>query len=222
MGDSDLYHSFTRASRGRWRCFGLTFNELSWQPSLYGHWSKPCPYLEPVKTIIYQFSREGQKGVALDDKLVGFLKKKNRTVHCSDVKQSHRAASEFVLESFHCPSVHQQDRHCSSLSRCSLFDHRCDPARFLRSLFLSIKRRFPSRGNKEGGASLRCWRSCGDKPGATDGCSRNDLQKEYCTQLFIQKVSGGDWGSSGQSSAIWDPEWSEHLQPTLGNWKQYW
>lgn len=31
------------------------------------------------------------------------------------------------------------------------------------------------------------------------------------TQLFNQKVRGGDSGSSGRSSASWDPEWSEHL-----------
>lgn len=37
------------------------------------------------------------------------------------------------------------------------------------------------------------------------------------TQLFIQKVRGDNSGSSGLSSAIWDPEWSKHLQPTLGN-----
>lgn len=50
---------------------------------------------------------------------------------------------------------------------------------------------------------------------------KNIYKRLLYTQLFNQKVRGDDSGSSGQSSANWDPEWSEHSQPILGNWKQH-
>lgn len=53
--------------------------------------------------------------------------------------------------------------------------------------------------------------------GAKNGCSEIRFTKDYCTLSCLIKKVGGGSGSSGQSSANWDPERPEHLQPTLGN-----
>lgn len=147
------------------------------------------------------------------------------------------AANESELDCFRCPSQFISRTGpaaaCPSAPTGALQSPgdelwSSDPQACVSHFFSNKKRCFPFNVNQEGSMSLyHCRSSCGGKEGAKNGCppppqkKKNIYKRLLYTQLFNQKVRGGDSGSSGQSSANWDPEWSEHSQPTLGNWKQH-
>lgn len=171
-----------------------------------------------VKTIniaVWQW----EDGFSHDDKLVGF----KNTVILSVVKQSHFAASQSELDRSHCPSQFisrtgpaaacpstptgalqspGDELWSSGRQACVVCSH------FLsnkKAVFLSTWIKKAAWVSVIGGLLVVIKRE------QKMAVPKKIYKRLLYTQLFNQKVRGGDSGSSGQSSANWDPEWSEHL-----------